>query len=292
VRGTTLFILKCVEKVALSTAAPMPRIERISAKNRRTRRVGASSIRLAFVLLYRSSTPSQAGSAARGAPADDGRRHAPGSAVDDRSVRRQCGRWRTGPRPDRSQEECVTNRGCGLKSLLVGGVVFVLAVVAAQPAAAQSTIFNIPTTDTVAPKKGYFEFDYLAQLPKPDSGQFQIFMPRLVVGAGSMAEVGVNFANTTYADDGGTFSQIQPNFKVKFYNNDDAGVAAAAGVIGYFGVNHDQDNFGMVYAEVSKKVKSGNYGPRFHAASTSRCRTATTNRLARSSATSSRSAAR
>jgi len=30
VRGTTLFILKCVEKVALSTAAPMPRIERIS----------------------------------------------------------------------------------------------------------------------------------------------------------------------------------------------------------------------------------------------------------------------
>jgi len=159
----------------------------------------------------------------------------------------------------------VTNRGCGLKSLLVGGLVLGLAVVAVQPAAAQSTIFNIPTTDTVAPKKGYFEFDYLAQLPKPDSGQFQIFMPRLVVGAGSMAEVGVNFANTTYADDGGTFSQIQPNFKVKFFNNDKAGVAAAAGVIGYFGVNHDQDNFGMVYAEISKKVKTGNYGPRFHA---------------------------
>ena len=62
----------------------------------------------------------------------------------------------------------MTNRGCGLKSLLVGGLVLGLAVVGVQPAAAQSTIFNIPTTDTVSPKKGYFEFDYLAQLPKPD----------------------------------------------------------------------------------------------------------------------------
>ena len=160
----------------------------------------------------------------------------------------------------------MTNRGCGLKSLLVGGLMVGLAVVAVQPAAAQSTIFNIPTTDTVAPKKGYFEFDYLAQLPKPDSGQFQIFMPRLVVGVAPNVEVGVNFANTTYSDDGGTFSQIQPNLKVKFYNNDDAGVAAAAGVIFYTGLNKrdDQDSFSLFYAEVSKKVKSGNYGPRFH----------------------------
>jgi hypothetical protein len=160
----------------------------------------------------------------------------------------------------------VTNRGCGLKSLLVGGFVLGLAVVTALPAAAQSTIFNIPTTDTVAPKKGYFEFDYLAQLPKPDAGQFQIFMPRLVVGVAPNVEVGVNFANTKISDGGGTFSQIQPNIKAKFYNNDDAGVAAAAGVIFYTGLNHrdDQDSFSLFYAEVSKKVKTGNYGPRVH----------------------------
>ena len=160
----------------------------------------------------------------------------------------------------------MTNRGCGLKALLVGGFVLGVAVVTAVPAAAQSTIFNIPTTDTVAPKKGYFEFDYLAQLPKPDAGQFQIFMPRLVVGVAPNVEVGVNFANTKISDGGGTFSQIQPNAKVKFYNNDDAGVAAAAGVIFYTGLNKrdDQDSFSLFYAEVSKKVKSGNYGPRFH----------------------------
>jgi hypothetical protein len=157
-----------------------------------------------------------------------------------------------------------------LKSLLVGSFVLGLAALA-QPAAAQSTIFNIPTTDTVAPKKGYFEFDYLKQAPTPDSpaANWQIFTPRIVVGVGPMVEVGVNFANTKYSEGGGTYSQIQPNIKLKFYNNDDKGVAAAAGVIYYTNANHrdtSADNdFGLVYAEVSKKVKSGNFGPRFHA---------------------------
>jgi hypothetical protein len=81
-----------------------------------------------------------------------------------------------------------------------------MAVVTVQPAAGQSTIFNIPTTDTVAPKKGYFEFDYLAQAPRPDAGSFQIFVPRIVVGAGKMIEVGVNFANTKISDGSGTYS--------------------------------------------------------------------------------------
>src|SRR4029077_3243987 len=53
----------------------------------------------------------------------------------------------------------------------------------AQMAMAQSTIFNIPSTDTVSAKKGYAEFDYLAQVPGPDGGgRFQILVPRVVVG--------------------------------------------------------------------------------------------------------------
>jgi hypothetical protein len=42
-----------------------------------------------------------------------------------------------------------------------------LVFVAVEKAAAQSTIFNVPTTDTVAKGKVYFEFDYLPQIPKP-----------------------------------------------------------------------------------------------------------------------------
>jgi hypothetical protein len=134
------------------------------------------------------------------------------------------------------------------------------------PAAAQSTIFNIPTTDTVAPKKGYFEIDYLAQLPTPDFGAFQIFTPRIVAGVAPNVEVGVNFANTRYADGGGTFAQIQPNIKYKFFADDESGVAAAAGLVWYSALNHRDlaDDFGLVYGLVSKKVKSGDYGPRFH----------------------------
>jgi len=134
-----------------------------------------------------------------------------------------------------------------------------LGAVAVQPAAAQSTIFNIPTTDTVAPGKYYFEFDYLVQLPKPDFGQFQIVAPRGVVGITPQLEAGVNIATTHYADDGGNFALFQPNAKYKFYSNDDMGLAAAAGVIAYIPINNrdDSDTFGQIYANVSKKLPNG-----------------------------------
>jgi hypothetical protein len=130
-----------------------------------------------------------------------------------------------------------------------------LGAVVVTPAAAQSTIFNIPTTDTVAPKKGYFEIDYLPQTPGPDEGDsFQIYTPRIVVGIAPTAEVGVNFANTRVG--GETFQLFQPNAKYKFYADDANGLAAAAGIIGYI-ASDDLDSFGQVYGEVSKKVMSG-----------------------------------
>jgi hypothetical protein len=136
------------------------------------------------------------------------------------------------------------------------GLALVAAVVCARPAAAQSTLFNIPSTDTVAPKKVYFEFDYMMQLPKPDFGQFQVFTPRGLVGITPNAEVGVNYATFKYADDGGTDKIFQPNFKYKFLADDAKGLAASAGVIGYF-PDESGDKFGQVYANVSKKMANG-----------------------------------
>jgi hypothetical protein len=86
--------------------------------------------------------------------------------------------------------------------LVLAGAAFAACVGSAATASAQSTIFNIPTTDTVSPKKGYFEFDYLVQLPAPDEGQFQVFTPRFVTGITPMMEAGVNFGNVHYADGG------------------------------------------------------------------------------------------
>jgi hypothetical protein len=132
-------------------------------------------------------------------------------------------------------------------------------MIAAQPAAAQSTIFNIPTTDTLTPKKGYFEFDYLVQVPVPEAGQFHIVAPRVVVGVTPQLEAGVNVGVSHYRHGGGTFTLFQPNVKYKFFANDDQGLAAAAGVIGYF-ANNDGDHFGQIYGVFSKKVTDG---PRF-----------------------------
>jgi hypothetical protein len=155
----------------------------------------------------------------------------------------------------------VANRRSGVMSAFVIGLAVAGSLVAVQPAAAQSTIMNIPTTDTVAPGKGYFEFDYLMQLPRPEAGGWQTFAPRVVVGITPMIEAGANYSYTTYsyttyADDAGSYKTFQPNVKIKFYNNDDAGVAAAAGLIGYI-AGDDQDDFGQIYGNVSKKIGTG-----------------------------------
>jgi hypothetical protein len=142
------------------------------------------------------------------------------------------------------------------------------AVVGLAPVAdAQSTIFNIPTTDVVSPKKGYFEFDYLVQMPKTeDTTRAQVFVPRVVVGGPTGLEVGANFATYHYGEEA-NYVYFQPNAKYRFFANDDSGWAASAGIIGYLPVNHMTegevyDRYALVYGNVSKKVKTGNYGPR------------------------------
>ena len=157
-------------------------------------------------------------------------------------------------------------------SMKLGGLLVLLAALAGQTAMAQSTIFNIPTTDTVAKGKGYFEFDFLPQIPAPDGAdRIYTYNPRLVVGISGNIEAGANFP--TYQNSTGcnstpeTCGYFQPNIKWKFYNNDNAGVAAAGGALWNTPINKrdGQDSWGLLYANLSKKVKTGNYGPRFTA---------------------------
>ena len=93
-------------------------------------------------------------------------------------------------------------------------------VLAAHSAMAQSTIFNIPSTDTVDMGKAYFEFDFLPQAPGPDVGAIlTIYNPRFIVGLPHNAEVGVNFPIYHSSDyvDPSSFVYIQPNIKWKFF---------------------------------------------------------------------------
>src|SRR6266481_2304158 len=103
-----------------------------------------------------------------------------------------------------------------------------LLFLSAQNAIAQSTIFNIPTTDTVSKGKGYFEFDFLAQIPKPElTDRLYIYDPRLVVGLGPNLEAGVNVAS--FHTSGATNVFAQPNIKWRFFSSVNEGLAAAVG---------------------------------------------------------------
>jgi hypothetical protein len=162
-----------------------------------------------------------------------------------------------------AQEACVTDRRCGMRWVVSLAMVQALGTVVVEPVAAQSTIFNVPTTDTVAVGKGYFEFDYLPQVPEPNQrGRFQTYTPRIVFGVVPNLEAGVNVANSHFHNK--TFSLFEPNAKYKFYADDAQGLAAAAGIIGYIPINHRgySPTFALVYGNISKKFKGSNYGPR------------------------------
>jgi hypothetical protein len=134
---------------------------------------------------------------------------------------------------------------------------------------AQTTIFNIPSTDVVDKGKGYVEFDFLAQAPGTGTTRTYIYNPRLLVGVAKGLEVGVNFPiyNNHGAPSPNNFGYVQPNFKYKFFANDDKGVAMSGGLVWNTPMNQrdGQDSYGYVYANLSKKIKSGKYGPRFTA---------------------------
>jgi hypothetical protein len=154
----------------------------------------------------------------------------------------------------------------------VGTPVMLLFVLAAQAAMAQSTIFNAPTTDIVAKGKRYFEFDFLPQAPGTTSTRTYVYSPRLVVGIANNLEAGANLltahtARGVFCGTAGTCNYFQPNIKFKYYNSDQIGVALAAGIVWNAPMNQRnvQDSWGYIYANVSKKVKNGNYGPRFTA---------------------------
>jgi hypothetical protein len=131
-----------------------------------------------------------------------------------------------------------------------------------QTVLAQSTLFNIPSTDVVAKKKVYLEFDFISHLESHSDGGFQAYVPRAVVGVGARTEVGVNVAFTDALVPDQPV-EIQPNIKFKFYDGGDNGAAAAVGAILYTPIANRTgvDTFGLLYSTVSKKVP-GDYGPR------------------------------
>ena len=121
----------------------------------------------------------------------------------------------------------------------------------------QQTIFNVPTTDVLDKGKVYAELD--ASL-KPTDGdvvrKFSSFVPRVVVGAGSRVEIGLNI--TGNIQPGPDSTTLVPVVKWKPYQGKDNGWAFAVGDHLFIPVrNRAYDAGNYVYAEMSKTFKSG-----------------------------------
>jgi hypothetical protein len=148
------------------------------------------------------------------------------------------------------------------RTIRVLGVAVLLALLNSQAAMAQSTLFNIPSTDVVPKKKVYLEFDFLSHFESHADGGFQVYVPRAVFGVGKRVEVGVNIsAVDAFAPDQPVY--ISPNVKWQLYSNEGNGVTVAAGGLLYTPIAHraGADTYGFVYTVASKKVKA-DYGPR------------------------------
>ena len=62
------------------------------------------------------------------------------------------------------------------------GALCVVTLFSQQKVVAQSTLFNIPSTDTVAQKKTYLEFDFVSHLESHRNGGFQTYVPQRMSG--------------------------------------------------------------------------------------------------------------
>jgi hypothetical protein len=146
-------------------------------------------------------------------------------------------------------------------SLFVPALLFCLS--AALTATAQSTLLNTPSTDVVAAKKVYLEFDFLTNYAWQRQGSFQNYIPRAVIGVGRNVEVGANVSYTHVSGESLPI-EVQPNIKWQVYSNEKNGTAIAIGCILFAPVTHraGTNTLGQCYSVFSKQLR-GRFGPRF-----------------------------
>lgn len=134
-------------------------------------------------------------------------------------------------------------------------------VVSFGAARAQSTVFNIPSTDVQSRGAVYLEADFIVHFGSVREGGYQEVGPRVVVGLPGNMEVGVNAFYTRALPLEPIV--VEPNFKWQFYNNENYGLAFAAGVLMSTPVTRRSEGVttAQLYVVGSKSVK-GTYGPR------------------------------
>ena len=135
---------------------------------------------------------------------------------------------------------------------------FVLTVGFSLPTHAQTTIFNIPTSDTLQRGIWNVEFDCVVKPVKYRDGGYQTLGYRVAYGITNSTEVG---ANSYYTLDGThTTADIELSIKHKVYQNEKHGVTASGGAVAFVPLrsrNGDKTAV-IVYANAGKTISSLN----------------------------------
>jgi hypothetical protein len=124
--------------------------------------------------------------------------------------------------------------------------------IAATNAAAQQTVFNVPTADILDKGKVYVELDAAFKTNDQETlRKFSSFVPRVVVGTGGNVEVGLNVSGNI--NPGKDSTTLVPTVKWRFYQNEKQKVALFGGTNFYIPVRNRNYKFGSYsYAAVAK----------------------------------------
>lgn len=140
-----------------------------------------------------------------------------------------------------------------MRATLVGRLI-ILAFLLSGTAAAQSVIFNAPSTDTLEKGQVYVEASFAARFKKYENGGYQNYGYRVIYGVDRRTEVGANFYVTRDGTD--LPRELQFNFKRKLYENEKHGVAVSTGALVSVPLTRSAGSrpTSIVYANVSKTV--------------------------------------
>jgi len=138
------------------------------------------------------------------------------------------------------------------KSVQVIGLVSVILFIPSASVNAQQTIFNVPSIDILDKGKVYAELD--ASL-KPTDAKFSSFVPRVVIGAGSNIEFGLNV--TGNIQPGPDSTTLVPTIKWRPYQGENGWTIALGNNLFVPVRNRAYNAAGYFYAETSKTFKNG-----------------------------------
>jgi hypothetical protein len=139
-----------------------------------------------------------------------------------------------------------------------------LVLILAAAARSQTTIFNIPSADTLERGSVNVEADFLAKPVRYRNGGYQTYGYRLAYGLNSKTEIGSNFYLTW--DGRRSVADIEFSLKRRLYQNEKLGLLFASGVTAFIPLRDTTGNRTsfMVYANGAKTFKK-THGTQFTA---------------------------